>query len=442
MKICTKCGRQVKDDAVFCSSCGSKFEAVSANTSVQFCSKCGNPLKPGAKFCSKCGNQIVTNMVQERQSQAGTANRQAPVNGNVGMQAPVNAAVNKQAPVNRPANMQTPVNGTANRQAPVNGPANMQTPANGTANMQAPVNGTANRQAPANGTANMQAPANEPVNMQSLVNGYEKVQTLANENGFNVMDTIGDFATEITGLPLGNVVNSQKVGVVKSILNSFKNPKTIIITVLTALVWIFIDMLERTDKINVVTNILSVLTYAEGGRKGDISQIVGGSFGKIFMASSLSVIASGGLKDTIQGLKSIFKVGKINFGGVLIGLGIGSAACFFFISGKGIYGVMIGVSGIIMSLRSIANENGIIASVVSKLTSKATSKARAGVTNKIGDNSIYRGIFSGITIGFTIGATLIALFTNVSWAAYLLSAIFVLLGISITALTRQTGGAA
>ena len=51
MKICPQCKNELRDEAKFCTKCGTKCAAASEAV----CAKCGNALRPGAKFCNKCG---------------------------------------------------------------------------------------------------------------------------------------------------------------------------------------------------------------------------------------------------------------------------------------------------------------------------------------------------------------------------------------------------
>ena len=62
MKVCPQCGKELKDEAKFCGSCGYKFPVAEAPVQTSgennVCPACGNPLKPGAKFCGKCGAKL------------------------------------------------------------------------------------------------------------------------------------------------------------------------------------------------------------------------------------------------------------------------------------------------------------------------------------------------------------------------------------------------
>ena len=49
-KFCRACGRQLLEDSVFCSYCGTK--------QISVCPNCGDQLIGGEKFCRKCGTRL------------------------------------------------------------------------------------------------------------------------------------------------------------------------------------------------------------------------------------------------------------------------------------------------------------------------------------------------------------------------------------------------
>lgn len=60
-KICSNCGKELSDNAKFCSKCGSKCEEVVQEKKVKrMCQKCGHELDEKMKFCPKCGTEIKT----------------------------------------------------------------------------------------------------------------------------------------------------------------------------------------------------------------------------------------------------------------------------------------------------------------------------------------------------------------------------------------------
>ncbi|MCR5507338.1 MAG: substrate-binding domain-containing protein [Lachnospiraceae bacterium] len=54
---CPNCGNPVKDQAAFCTKCGTKLDSLNTGHVAQggFCTNCGSPLEPEAEFCTKCG---------------------------------------------------------------------------------------------------------------------------------------------------------------------------------------------------------------------------------------------------------------------------------------------------------------------------------------------------------------------------------------------------
>ncbi|MGC9516163.1 MAG: zinc ribbon domain-containing protein [Methanomicrobiales archaeon] len=53
MIVCSECGHENQDIAVFCTECGRKLESKPV-----YCSSCGKPNKMGSKFCTFCGEKI------------------------------------------------------------------------------------------------------------------------------------------------------------------------------------------------------------------------------------------------------------------------------------------------------------------------------------------------------------------------------------------------
>lgn len=66
---CLHCGQDLKENAKFCSRCGTAHTASPA----RFCTTCGIKLKPGARFCSACGS-----VQRERIPRASATSASAP----------------------------------------------------------------------------------------------------------------------------------------------------------------------------------------------------------------------------------------------------------------------------------------------------------------------------------------------------------------------------
>jgi ribosomal protein L37E len=55
MKKCIKCSEPLKEESIFCPSCGTKQE----EKKPAFCEKCGNSLEASSNFCQHCGASII-----------------------------------------------------------------------------------------------------------------------------------------------------------------------------------------------------------------------------------------------------------------------------------------------------------------------------------------------------------------------------------------------
>lgn len=82
MKICSNCGAEIADDALWCPSCGvdagqaadgpqtmlqTPPTPVSSPVSSGFCPACGTQIQAGAAFCPACGNSLNANAVPQQQ---------------------------------------------------------------------------------------------------------------------------------------------------------------------------------------------------------------------------------------------------------------------------------------------------------------------------------------------------------------------------------------
>jgi|GEM_PF-1636496 len=93
MKICTKCGKQLADNALFCNACGGKAAEwempAAAPLNAPACPSCGAPVKSGAVFCTVCGAKLAAG------SQIAPAVRPAPKPGTAAAHRRVFARRNK-----------------------------------------------------------------------------------------------------------------------------------------------------------------------------------------------------------------------------------------------------------------------------------------------------------------------------------------------------------
>src|SRR2546421_6555478 len=63
---CRNCGKELPDNAKFCSGCGSQVAAQLAKRDQRYCDKCEAELPQDAQFCLECGTPVVANIEEEK----------------------------------------------------------------------------------------------------------------------------------------------------------------------------------------------------------------------------------------------------------------------------------------------------------------------------------------------------------------------------------------
>ncbi len=63
IECCPNCGAELKDEALFCTACGTKIaeppseEKEASQVVAKICTNCGAKLDDGVRFCSNCGTK-------------------------------------------------------------------------------------------------------------------------------------------------------------------------------------------------------------------------------------------------------------------------------------------------------------------------------------------------------------------------------------------------
>ena len=196
----------------------------------------------------------------------------------------------------------------------------------------------------------------------------------------------------------GNVIASSAKNFVASLGRAVKDPKTLIPTVVLAVVWLVLNILQACGIDPIPTKILSFITFAKGGMNGGFLGAVGGVLGKgIFAGAIASLIGlltrKGGKKRSfVQTLSGAFGVSLETLGGYLAGIGA-AMLLFLFISGGALrISFMGGVAAAFLSARA-ALSNGFLRRILGSLT-KSKSPSDPNVT----------GLVRGLSVGFAAAA--------------------------------------
>ncbi len=197
---------------------------------------------------------------------------------------------------------------------------------------------------------------------------------------------------------LGNSIG----GFLKGIVNLIRDPKSAIVPLLFAALWIVLAFLRDSDLLPV--RVLSWLTFAEGGLDRGPVGMLGGILGKGVVAAAFASLFHGGFGSCLRGLKALVTGNgeKRGIGGILLGL---AAGVLLYIAFTGIKTAsaattMAGIAGAVLSLEALGNSDGFLVRMAQALT--------PGVRNGMTEIQYNKaaGLLTGMVIGFLLGAVL------------------------------------
>lgn len=179
----------------------------------------------------------------------------------------------------------------------------------------------------------------------------------------------------------------------------FRNPVSIIGTIVMAVLWYVLTGLRGSD--SELVRALSWLTFAGGGLDRSLPGMVGGVLGKGTVAAALLSLVNGGLVNAVKGVGALFTGHgeKRSIPSVVIGAFIGAA---FYIAFSGTRPstetAMAGIAGALLSLEALGGGKGKLYELVQSLTSRAADGVRTAVRGKCD------GLLTGLTLGFALAA--------------------------------------
>ena len=337
MAFCSNCGAVLIDGAKFCQSCGAPIPQPKPKG--VFCAKCGAQLTETTKFCGVCGTPVK---------------QAAPI--------PTPEPMPEPAPMPEPEPVLEP--------EPVPEPAPMPEP------------------------VPMPEPQKAPQAFSFTAPTFTGEAILGSVGG----KAIGAVSSVIPGP--GRVIASSAKSFIASLKSTLKDPKKMIPTLVIAVIWIVLDILKACGINPIPTQIISFITFANGGMNGGVIGAIGGIIGKgVFAGALVSLIGlfarknKGQKRSFADTLKGAFGVSLDTLGAYLAGVG---AAIYFFLlvsGGATRISFMGGIATSFIAARAALN-NGFLQRFISSITSKGKVKAGPGAA----------GFIRGISVGSAAAA--------------------------------------
>ena len=306
----------------------------------KFCPECGAQLRKSAKFCNQCGQklEVVTGSENKQQSSRGQS-----MSGPVQIQAKeAGEAVKSAAQVLKLGDFTAP-----------------------------------------SGSGEWELIEMAPV--QSVQEAVSSVSGMADE----IVETVTS--------PIETLLKSG-LSFVGGIFGSLIKPKNLLFALLLGGIWTYTGLNRYSD--NPAANMLSFLTFGEGGFDREGLGLIGGIAGKGSVALMLYSIFSGGIPNTFKGAAGIFKKSedKKSIPLFIIGILLGG---FGYLAYAGLDNVsaltsMAGISGAVLALQAIGKKDGWIYSIAQSFTAKKIDGIRTSQEGRI------TSFLGGISLGFAI----------------------------------------
>ena len=263
------------------------------------------------------------------------------------------------------------------------------------------------------------------------------------ENKFNASGSSGETALASFGMGAlnsatdsipgpGKVIVTSVKSFFSSIAAAFKNPKQLIPAFIIAVIWLVLNILQSCGINPLPTQILSFLTFANGGMSGGFLGAVGGIIGKGLFAGAIGSIVSliinkskSGKTSKGGGLKGALGFSGDALGAYITGAGL-AVFLFLFISGGATrMAFMGGMAASYLAGRSVLT-NGFLTRLLTSITSKGKTKA----------SPIPAGIVKGLCAGFALSSLLGLI--NV-WLVHIILGSVLLVGGIVLIILQKTG---
>lgn len=240
-------------------------------------------------------------------------------------------------------------------------------------------------------------------------------------------------------------MEQERIGVGQYLINAlkqsaqvFKSPKKLLPTVVIGVIWLIIGILSAIwQPFPMPMQVLSFLSYAEGGLFGGVLGAIGGIIGKVVVAVFINSLVlplfekkppfvgvAGGVKGMFT---SMSKDSATGVSPLLNGIGLALLLYTFMNINQRWQNSMVGVVALVMLLQNIGSKGGFFFGL---LCSIANSLSKGAVPNQI---SIIR-FLTGMSLGFALAVGLT--FTGLHWCFWL-ALLFLVAGIVLSIVLPQ-----
>ncbi|HBL84531.1 MAG: hypothetical protein A2Y17_01015 [Clostridiales bacterium GWF2_38_85] len=232
------------------------------------------------------------------------------------------------------------------------------------------------------------------------------------------------------------LIISEAIRYIRSIISSFKDIKKLIPAIVLAVVWVVLLLLPRLGLNPLPVQILSFITFTQGGISNNVFRMLGGIVGKGLFAYLVTAIVTplfrgqnpfktivGGFKSTIDSYKNIAS----NIAPLLAGA---SAALIFynFMAGyASLWKSMAAVTAVFLTLRATGS-NGFVTRLLNSLFNRKSNKIDV------------RSIIAGMSAGFMLAIPLSAI--PFVYICYSLGAFMMITAVVLLVVNQSKKGAA
>jgi len=189
----------------------------------------------------------------------------------------------------------------------------------------------------------------------------------------------------------------------------FKHPKLLLPTLILAVVWIILGILQTHVRANLPMKVLNFLTFAQGGLYGGFIGAVGGILGKVVVAAFVNVLIvplfQGGhpfsnFGSSLTAFKESFKSESSEALTPLF-KGIGWALIFYVLFNwtQSAENSMAGIMAAVAALIALGRKGGLLWGLISSIAGSLSK-------TKIPDHQTIMRTLTGLSLGFALGVGL------------------------------------